>query len=41
MGRQVYSLSRAGYFPRGLSITHGTHQVPHYALLIGAVVGFV
>lgn len=41
MGRQVYSLSRAGYFPRGLSITHGTHQVPHYALVIGAVVGFV
>jgi ethanolamine permease len=40
MGRQVYSLSRAGYFPRGLSVTHGTHQVPHYALLIGAVVGF-
>jgi ethanolamine permease len=41
MGRQVYSLSRAGYFPRGLSVTHGTHQVPHKALLIGAVVGFV
>jgi ethanolamine permease len=40
MGRQVYSLSRAGYFPRGLSITHGTHKVPHYALLIGALVGF-
>jgi len=40
MGRQVYSLSRAGYFPRGLSVTHGTHQVPHKALLIGAVVGF-
>ncbi len=41
MGRQVYSLSRAGYFPRGLSVTHGKHQVPHKALLIGAVVGFV
>jgi ethanolamine permease len=41
MGRQVYSLSRAGYFPRGLSVTHGTHQVPHKALLIGAIVGFV
>jgi len=37
MGRQVYSLSRAGYFPRGLSITHGTHQVPHYALFVGAL----
>lgn len=40
MGRQVYSLSRAGYFPRGLSVTHGKHQVPHKALLIGAIVGF-
>lgn len=40
MGRQVYSLSRAGYFPRGLSVTHGTHKVPHYALVLGAVVGF-
>ena len=41
MGRQVYSLSRAGYFPRGLSVTHGKHQVPHQALVIGAIVGFV
>jgi ethanolamine permease len=41
MGRQVYSLSRAGYFPRGLSVTHGKHQVPHKALVIGAIVGFV
>lgn len=40
MGRQVYSLARAGYFPRELSITHGTHQVPHYALLAGAALGF-
>ncbi len=41
MGRQVYSLSRAGYFPRGLSVTHGTHKVPHVALISGSVVGFV
>ena len=41
MGRQVYSLSRAGYFPRGLSVTHGKHQVPHKALFVGAIVGFV
>jgi ethanolamine permease len=41
MGRQVYSLSRAGYFPRGLSVTHGTHKVPHVALITGSVVGFV
>ncbi|MEX1109965.1 MAG: amino acid permease [Dongiaceae bacterium] len=40
MGRQVYSLSRAGYFPRALSITSGTHKVPHVALITGALVGF-
>jgi ethanolamine permease len=41
MGRQIYSLSRAGYFPRGLSVTHGTHKVPHVALITGSVVGFL
>ncbi|MGH6934560.1 MAG: amino acid permease [Dongiaceae bacterium] len=41
MGRQVYSLSRAGYFPRALSVTHGTHKVPHVALIVGSLVGFV
>lgn len=40
-GRQIYSLSRAGYFPRGLSLTHGTHKVPHVALLVGGAVGFL
>jgi ethanolamine permease len=40
-GRQIYSLSRAGYFPRVLSLTHGTHRVPHIALISGSVVGFV
>jgi ethanolamine permease len=40
-GRQIYSLSRAGYFPRALSITHGTHRVPHVALITGSVVGFL
>jgi ethanolamine permease len=39
-GRQIYSLSRAGYFPRALSLTHGTHKVPHVALLVGGAVGF-
>jgi ethanolamine permease len=38
-GRQIYSLSRAGYFPRFLSITHGTHHTPHVALICGALVG--
>lgn len=31
-GRQVYSLSRAGYFPRGLSVTHATYRTPHVAM---------
>ncbi|HYC57913.1 MAG TPA: amino acid permease [Candidatus Binatia bacterium] len=38
-GRQIYSLSRAGYFPTVLSLTHGTRKTPHVALLAGAVVG--
>jgi ethanolamine permease len=39
-GRNTYSLSRAGYFPRFLSITHGTRQTPHVALIAGAIVGY-
>jgi ethanolamine permease len=37
-GRQIYSLSRAGYFPRFLSITHARHKTPHVALLAGSAV---
>ncbi len=40
-GRNIYSLSRAGYFPEFLSITHPTRQTPHVALIVGAVVGYV
>ena len=40
-GRQIYSLSRAGYFPAALSVTHGTRKTPHVALIAGAVLGFV
>ncbi|MBW2270292.1 MAG: ethanolamine permease [Deltaproteobacteria bacterium] len=40
-GRQIYSLSRAGYFPRWLSLTHGTRQTPHVALVAGAAIGYV
>jgi ethanolamine permease len=40
-GRQIFSLSRAGYFPHALSVTHGRHKVPHVALVTGAVLGFV
>lgn len=38
-GRQIYSLSRAGYFPRFLSVTHGRHETPQAALIAGSVVG--
>jgi len=39
-GRQIFSLSRAGYFPRWLSRTHHTRQTPHAALLVGAALGY-
>jgi ethanolamine permease len=38
-GRQIYSLSRAGYFPRFLSVTHGRHHTPQTALVAGSAVG--
>lgn len=37
-GRQIYSLSRAGYFPSGLSVTHGTRKTPHVAMIGGSLV---
>jgi ethanolamine permease len=39
-GRNTYSLSRAGYFPKWLSVTHGKRNTPHVALIAGAVVGY-
>ncbi|MDB5857364.1 MAG: amino acid permease, partial [Ramlibacter sp.] len=36
MGRQIYSLSRAGYFPTVLSLTHRTCKTPHMAMIAGA-----
>ncbi len=38
-GRQIYSLSRAGYFPSWLSVTHGTRKTPQRALLAGSAMG--
>ena len=38
-GRQIYSLSRAGYFPTFLSLTHGERKTPHVAMVAGAVLG--
>ncbi|MCU1422959.1 MAG: amino acid transporter permease [Microbacteriaceae bacterium] len=39
-GRNLYSLSRAGYYPKVLSLT-GKKQTPLIALIVGAVIGFV
>jgi ethanolamine permease len=36
-GRQIYSLSRAGYFPTRLSVTHDKHKTPHVAMIAGSV----
>jgi ethanolamine permease len=38
--RQLFALSRAGYLPRALSVTSG-RRVPHIALILPAVVGFL
>lgn len=40
-GRNIYSLSRAGYFPKWLSVTHTTRNTPHVALIAGAVLGYI
>jgi len=39
-GRNMYSLSRAGYYPKALSVT-GKNKTPWAALLTGAVIGFI
>jgi len=40
-GRNIYSLSRAGYFPTWMSRTHPTRKTPHVALVVGAVAGYI
>src|SRR5919107_417460 len=40
-GRNIFSLSRAGYYPHPLSLTHGRRQTPHVALILGAVLGWI
>jgi ethanolamine permease len=40
-GRNIFSLSRAGYYPHPFSVTHGKRQTPWVALLIGAVIGWL
>ena len=39
-GRNMYSLSRAGYYPKFLSLT-GARQTPWVSLVAGAIIGFV
>jgi ethanolamine permease len=38
-GRQIYSLSRAGYFPQWLSVTSKRHKTPVRALVSGSALG--
>ncbi len=40
-GRNIFSLSRAGYFPKWLSVTHAGRRTPHVALVAGAVLGYI
>jgi len=38
-GRQIFALSRAGYLPAGLSLTHGGRKTPILAMLAGSGLG--
>jgi ethanolamine permease len=38
-GRVIFALSRAGYFPRALSVTGYKTDTPHRALILGALIG--
>ena len=39
--RQVFALARAGYLPKFLSHINQRFQTPHWALIMGGLVGFV
>jgi ethanolamine permease len=39
-GRNIFSLSRAGYFPHWMSVTHGERKTPWVALLLGGAIGY-
>jgi len=39
-GRVLFALSRAGYFPRWISLT-GKNHTPYVAIILGAVIGFI
>ncbi len=40
-GRNTFSLSRAGYFPKWLSVTSVKRKTPHVALIAGGLVGYL
>jgi hypothetical protein len=40
-GRNMYSLSRAGYYPKFLSLTSRKYQTPWVALIVGGVLGYL
>lgn len=40
-GRQIYSLSRAGYYLPFMSLTHGTRKTPYAGLFTGTAIGLV
>lgn len=40
-GRVIFALSRAGYFPRWLSVVGQQTRTPHYSLIAGGVVGLL
>ncbi len=40
-GRNIFSLSRAGYYPNALSVTTPKRQTPWAALLLGSVIGWL
>jgi ethanolamine permease len=39
-GRNMYSLSRAGYYPKSLSVTN-SKQTPFVALVVGGIIGYL
>jgi ethanolamine permease len=40
-GRAIFSLSRAGYLPKFLSITHSKFRTPYVAILVSGLIGTV
>ena len=39
MGESCFALSRSGYFPRWISVTHPKTQTPYAALILGGFAG--